>query len=49
MIIIQSGITVGPGIIIGIHPTSGVEIDFVTEDQIYLISEAGLQFIEDNT
>lgn len=49
MIIIESGIKIGPGITIGIHPTVGVEIDFVTEDNINLISEAGQQFIEENT
>ena len=48
MIEIQGGITIGPGISIGSTPVFVVIVDFITEDNNNLISETGLQFIEEN-
>jgi hypothetical protein len=45
MIEIQGGITIGGGIIIGDVPVTIVE--FVTEDDLFLISQTGDQFIEE--
>jgi serine acetyltransferase len=48
MIEIGSGITIGPGIIIGNRAAIIVITDFITEDNNYLISETGDNFIEEN-
>lgn len=48
MIEIQGGITIGPGIVIGPTPVFVVITDFITEDNINLVSETNQQFIEEN-
>lgn len=48
MIEIQGGITIGPGISIGPTPVFAVITDFITEDNLNLVSETGQQFIEEN-
>ena len=47
MIDIGSGITIGPGILIGQFTAIG-PVDFVTEGLDNLISETGDQFIEES-
>jgi hypothetical protein len=48
MIEVGGGITIGPGITLGQPGIPGVIIDFITEDDFYLTSETGLNFIEEN-
>jgi hypothetical protein len=48
MIEVGGGITIGAGITLGQPGIPSLEIDFVTENSINLISETGLQFIEEN-
>jgi hypothetical protein len=48
MIVVQGGITIGPGIVLGPEPVPGIVVDFITEDNNFLISETGSNFIEEN-
>jgi len=45
MVIIQGGITIGPGVVIG--PVLVLAVQFITEDNNYLISETDQNFIEE--
>ena len=48
MIIIGPGITIQAGIVIGNKAAIVVITDFITEDNNFLISETGDNFIEEN-
>ena len=47
-ITVGPGITIGPGIVLGQVQAIVVITDFITEDNVYLISESGDNFIEEN-
>jgi hypothetical protein len=48
MIEVGGGITIGPGIVLGQVPVFVTITDFITEDNNYLVSESGYNFIEEN-
>lgn len=48
MIEVGAGITIGPGIVLGQVPAIVTITDFITEDNFYLVSESGNNFIEEN-
>jgi hypothetical protein len=48
MIEVGAGITIGPGITLGQVPVFVTITDFISEDNLYLITEFGDNFIEEN-